>query len=349
MKSLDTPQLNLVSETPLNAETPLKTLNEKITPNDLFYVRNHFDVPEAQAETWKLNVTQGVSFPQQFSLKDLKALPTCKLTVLMECAGNGRSTLSPPIKGTAWGLGAVSLAEFVGTPLHHLLEIVQPSNDSIEVLFTGADQGKVRTGHFTSYARSLTLEMANHPDVLLAWEMNGEVLPSNHGYPLRLIVPNWYGMASVKWLNQISLINKPFDGFFQTGDYVFVDAEGIQNGTPVRHMLVRSLILNPTAHSEHSSRSIEVNGIAWSGEGRIVDVSISHDDGKNWHPTTLETPEGSYSWTRWKRHLTLDQAGKFTLSSRATDSNGNVQPLKPLWNRGGYGNNPVHQVLFSVG
>jgi DMSO/TMAO reductase YedYZ molybdopterin-dependent catalytic subunit len=225
---------------------------------------------------------------------------------------------------------------------------VQPTNDAIEVLFVGADQGKVRTGDITSYARSLPLELANHPDVLLAWEMNGEELPPNHGYPLRLIVPNWYGMASVKWLNQISLIDKPYDGFFQTGDYVFVDADGIKDGTPIRQMLVRSLILNPIENAESTSKSIKVNGIAWSGEGKIVDVSISLDDGDSWIPTNLEIPKDPYSWTRWNRSIDLEQVGEYSLVSRATDSAGNVQPLEPLWNRGGYGNNPVHQVAFTI-
>jgi DMSO/TMAO reductase YedYZ molybdopterin-dependent catalytic subunit len=342
------PRLNLVSEQPLNAETPPEALHEELTQNDLFYVRNHFDVPKIHAETWKLSVDQKVRYPQQFSLKDLKTLPTRKLTVLLECAGNGRSTLNPSVNGTAWGLGAVSQAEFLGTPLHNLLDIVQPDHDAIEALFVGADQGTVRTGSFTAYARSLTLENAYHPDVLLAWEMNSEILPRNHGYPLRLIVPNWYGMASVKWLNQISLIDKPYDGFFQAGDYVYVDAEGIPDGTPISQMLVRSLILNPAEHSVAASGPLEVSGIAWSGEGRIIDVSISHDEGKNWISTNLEPPHGSYSWTRWNSNINIEHPGQITLLSRATDSAGNMQPSQPLWNRGGYGNNPVHQVKFSI-
>lgn len=342
------PRLTRVSEHPFNAEPPLVTFQEQLTPNDLFYVRNHFDVPEIQAETWNLAINGKVSSPQLFSLKDLRSLPTRKLTVLLECAGNGRSTLHPPINGTAWDLGALSVAEFFGVSLHHLLEVVQPAPDAIEVLFTGADRGKVRTGEITAYARSLSLEMANHPDVLLAWEMNGEALPPNHGHPLRLIVPNWYGMASVKWLNQISLIDNPYDGFFQTGDYVFVDAEGIPDGAPLRQMLVRSLILNPTMGSAHQAGTIEVSGIAWSGAGEIVDVSISRDDGMKWQPAILESPSGPYEWTRWHTQLDMDQPGEFRLVSRAADAAGNVQPLKPLWNRGGYGNNPIHRVKLKI-
>lgn len=349
MAKLGSTGLNIVSEHPLNAEPHLDAFQEQVTPTDLFYVRNHFDVPEILAQTWKLSVNGEVSKPQQFTLKDLKALPTRKVSVLLECAGNGRSTLTPPIKGTAWNLGALSQAEFSGVSLHHLLEVVQPAHDAIEVLFTGADQGKVRTGETVSYARSLSLEIANHPDVLLAWEMNGESLPPNHGYPLRLIVPNWYGMASVKWLNQISLIDQPFDGFFQTGDYVFVDAEGIPDGTPLRQMLVRSLILNPTAESAHQIGTIEISGIAWSGAGEIIDVSISTDDGSNWRAANLESPRSPYQWTRWHIQLEMDQQGEFRLLARAADSAGNVQPIKPVWNRGGYGNNPVHQVNFQIG
>lgn len=343
-----TSQLNIVSEHPFNAETPQHALSTDITPKENFYVRNHFSVPEIQRDNWTLAVKKDHHDPVQFSLEDLKALPGRKLTVVMECAGNARSTLVPSIKGTPWNFGAVAQAEFYGTALKNLLEYVNPLDNALEVLFTGADHGKVRTGEFTAYERSLPLEMALHPDVLLVWEMNGEDLLPDHGYPMRLMVPNWYGMASVKWLKEIRLIDKSYQGFFQAGDYVFVEANGIPDGTPVQQILVRSLILNPTREAVIRGRTIPVNGIAWSGQGSIVEVSISRDGGESWHAAQLEKPGSPYSWTRWSQDLTIKQRGQVTLLSRATDSAGNVQPMEPVWNRGGYGNNPVHQVVLSI-
>lgn len=171
------PKMKIVTENPLNAETPESAWLEKLTPNSLFYVRNHFAIPELSTDSWNLKVHGHVEAERSFSFEQIKSLPQSKQKVLLECAGNGRSTLEPPIKGTVWGFGAVAQAEFTGTSLHNLLELVSPNDRAIETLFIGADQGKVRTGVEIPYARSMPMEAAKSNDVLLAWEMNGEPLP----------------------------------------------------------------------------------------------------------------------------------------------------------------------------
>ncbi len=317
------PQLIPVSERPFNAETPPQALREPLTPNPQFYVRNHFDVPSLDADSWSLQVNGAVNSPQTFTLEALQALPNRTKTILLECAGNGRTTLDPPIKGTTWDLGAVAQAQFTGIPLGEVLALAGPQPEAVEVRFTGADQGKVRTGETAAYARSLPLEMAYNPDVLLAWAMNGEPLPPDHGYPLRLVVPEWYGMASVKWLNEISLITTPFEGFFQRDDYVYVESQELPEGAPVQLMRVRSLILSHQDGMTLIPGAVEVSGIAWSGQGAIAEMAVSPDGGRNWIPAILTPPTGKYGWTSWRVNLEFKQPGEVTLMARAADTGGN--------------------------
>ena len=346
--SKSTPQLKTISKRPFNAETPIQALDKPLTPNDQFYVRNHFDVPTIDAASWRLQINGAVNTSQQYSLQELQKLPTHTMPVLLECAGNGRASLNPPINGTTWNLGAVAQAEFTGTPLAKVLELANPQSEAVELRFTGSDQGKVRTGETSAYARSLPIEMTSDPDVLLAWEMNGEPLPANHGYPLRLVVPDWYGMASVKWLQEISLITIPFEGFFQSDDYVYSEAQGIPEGAPVKNMRVRSLITSHRNGNILKAGNQEINGIAWSGASAIAEVSISLDGGENWKKTDLLPSTGKYAWTPWQIALVFNKPGTYEIITRASDSNGNIQPLDQIWNRGGYGNNMVQTVEIEV-
>lgn len=342
-------QMNVVSKEPLNAETPRQALQEELTPNALFYVRNHFEIPHIDAATWTLQVGGAVERPRSFSLEEIKALPHHQHRVVLECAGNGRVSLNPQVKGTTWGEGAVAQADFGGTSLKNLLDLVGVGDPVVEVLFTGADSGKVRTGETAAYARSLTLDLSQHPDVLLAWEMNGEALPAEHGYPLRLIVPKHYGMSSVKWLRGIDLLTEAFKGFFQADDYVYIDSQEHQDGSPVEEMRVRSLftshdqgvILRPGLH--------QLSGIAWSGQGAIKGVQLSSDGGESWLDAELDETDGPYAWARWQVELNLEDKGEHILLLRASDASGNQQPLQQYWNRGGYGNNLVQKLRLLIG
>lgn len=340
--------LHTITTEPYNAETPHAALMKDITPTDLFYVRNHFAVPIIDAGDWALELGGAVEKPLQFSLLEIQKLPPKTLNVILECAGNGRSTLNPAPNGTPWNLGAVSQARFTGTSLNNLFKELTISRDAIEMLFVGADQGTTRTNQTTTYARSLPLEVALHPDTMLAWEMNGEPLPLQHGYPLRLVVPGWYGMASVKWLRQISLLRERFEGFFQKDEYVYVGESGIPDGTPVTSMRARALIVEPSPEAILPAGEVQLAGIAWSGEGSITRVELSFDDGATWLEADLETARSSYSSQRWKFNWNMDIPGQYAITVRATDSRGNVQPLTQRWNKGGYGNNKAQQVTVSI-
>ena len=235
------------------------------------------------------------------------------------------------------------------------MAVDNPSADAAEILFIGADEGKIQTGDTVPYARSLTLEQALADDVLIAWAMNGEPLPRDHGFPVRLVVPGWYGMASVKWLAQIHVSAQKFDGFFQAEHYVYWQDERFADATPVSTMLVQSLIAQPGDDDALTAgQAVEITGTAWSGAGDIARVQVKVDgpeaeasrDGA-WQDATIE-PGAEYGASQWCFTWQPEAAGRYTLHARATDSAGNVQPLDQQWNKLGYGNNSVHAVVVSV-
>ena len=341
-------KLNPVTRSPYNAETPLPALHDDRTPAESFYVRNHFDVPTIDINQFLLHVNGATTNPLALALDQIKAFPETSSLVILECAGNGRSRMKPAIKGTPWNLGAISRAEFTGTSLHNLLQETDLSEDVIEVGFSGADQGEIHTGGIESYTRSLPLEVALHPDTLLVWEMNGEPLTQQHGYPLRLVVPGWYGMASVKWLREITLLNQPFEGFFQTQEYVYIGEDGTEDGTPVTSIRVRSLILEPEAGGFYEQGDIRVSGIAWTGGGSVIKVELSFDNGENWIEADITPSKSSSGASRWGYGWLPESTGDYTITVRAQDSNGNLQPLHSRWNQGGYGNNVAHLVNLTI-
>jgi DMSO/TMAO reductase YedYZ molybdopterin-dependent catalytic subunit len=229
----------------LNEEAPLRALAEPLTPTENFYQRTNFLVPEIDRAAWTLAVHGDVRQPLVLGWDELQAMPARTVTVTLECAGNGRTRMTPLPPGHPWDLGAVSTARFTGVPLRDVLERARIGGGAVEVAFAGADAGTTETGRFARFERSLPLDRAMDADVLLAWEMNGEPLPPRHGHPLRLVVPGWYGVASVKWLTEIRVLDAPFDGFFQRERYVYRGEAGVADGTPVTRMRVRALIARP--------------------------------------------------------------------------------------------------------
>ncbi len=350
------PTLQPVTTKPLNAETPLVALAQPTTPSDLFYVRNHFATPALDADSWRLSVGLLDGRTAKVSLQDLQALPSRTLTVALACAGIRRRLMSPAAPGTQWGNGPVAAATFTGTPLRHVLaqvdfDVDAPPEEAAEILFIGADEGKIQTGDTVPYARSLSLAQALDKDVLVAWAMNGEPLPRDHGFPVRLVVPGWYGMASVKWLAQIHVSAQKFDGFFQAEHYVYWQDERFADATPVSTMLVQSLIAQPGDDDALPvGQTTEIKGTAWSGAGKIERVEVKIEgpgDGGDWRDATVE-PGADYGASPWCLVWQPDAPGRYTLRARATDGAGNVQPLSHQWNRLGYGNNSVHAVVVSV-
>ena len=342
-------QLVPVTEDPYNAETPLSALADEVTSSDLVYVRDHFDIPQLDEARWSLDVNGAVEKPFSISYAEIQTLETKTLALTLECAGNARLQMDPLPKGTLWGYGAVSIVEFTGTPLVNVLKMVDISDRAVEVLFRGADRGDVKPGRNESYARSLNLDMALNLDTLLAWEMNGKPLSPEHGYPMRLVVPGWYGMASVKWLAEVTFLTEPFNGFFQKEHYVYLDEEGTQDGDPVQHIRTRSLIVSPGDGTVLSKGAAEViEGIAWSGYGSITQVDVSVDGGDQWLEVELGPPSTSHGVQRWRFKWLPQIPGEYTLLSRATDAVGNVQPESQISNRLGYGNNGPQAVVVSV-
>lgn len=341
-------RLRTLEERPLNAEIPLEELAEP-GQGTLHYVRNHFDVPELDPAAWRLAVDGAVERPLSLDLDEVTGLPSRTLTVTLECAGNGRVFMSPTPEGTPWGHGAVSTAEFTGTPLRAVLERASLDTAAEEILFVGADRGEPEGEEGpVPFARSLPRATAVGSDVLLAWAMDGEPLPPVHGRPLRLVVPGWYAMASVKWLVRISALTEPFRGPFQARDYVYRGEEGTPDGTPVTTARVRALVGTPKEGEEVGRGGCTVRGAAWSGHGDVVRVEVSDDGGRTWHEAELGEPSSPHAAVSWRYQWRPSREGAHELLARATDSAGHTQPLEPRWNEGGYGNNSVQRVRVRV-
>jgi sulfane dehydrogenase subunit SoxC len=334
-----------------NHGMPLEALSYQVTPVGLHYLLIHYDIPAIDAERWRLHIDGAVARPLELSLTELRAMPSVTRAVTMECAGNGRALLEPRPASQPWLVEAVGTGEWTGVPLAALLEHAGLENDAIEILFTGADRG-FEGGVEQSYERAVPIADATDGDVLAAYELNGAPLPPQHGFPLRLVVPGWYGMTNVKWLAAITALTTPFDGYQHERAYRLRDDED-DPGTPVTRMLPRSLLLPPgipdffTRGRTVSAGECELFGRAWSGHGSIIRVDVSTDGGSTWRPATVEPPAGPHAWQAW--HAIWDAApGEYELCCRAADAVGHEQPLTPDWNVGGYTNNAAHRISVTV-
>lgn len=331
-----------------NHGLPLEALRYEVTPAGLHYVLVHYDIPDADPDTWRLTVRGCLRTPLELGLPELRALPAVTRRVTMECAGNGRARLSPRPVSQPWLVEAVGTAEWTGVPLRVVLAEAGVAPDAVEAVFTGADHG-VERGVEQDYRRSLPLPIDEDEDVLLAHTMNGGPLPPQHGYPLRLVVPGWYGMAHVKWLRDIELVDTAFDGFQQSVAYRYKQSAE-ESGEPVTRIAPRALLI-PPGFPDFMSRTrvvhpgpLRLAGRAWSGHGAVVRVELSTDGGGGWADAEV-LPRGGhpYAWQGWHADWTA-APGRHTLLVRATDSSGRTQPLRQPWNRGGFGNNLVQAV-----
>lgn len=328
-----------------NASVPLETLQAEPMPVGGFYTRSNFGVPDVDAASWQLTVGGLVGAPREFSLDELRGLGDSTDVVTVECAGNGRTLMDPVPSGTPWGLGAVSVGEFTGVPLRRVLEQVQPDAAVNEFVFTGADEGVVEPEGTINYAFNLDAKAALADGPLLAWAMNGQPLPPEHGAPLRLLVPNSYGMNSVKWLASIAAVGEPFGGHFRMKYRYFEDTSEPEEAL-VGPMRVRSVITRPQDGAT-SGGEAEIGGVAWSGHGDIVSVAVRIDDGE-WLEAERGPRAGEFAPTPWSARMTLEP-GTHVIAARARDAAGNAQPLTPVWNRNGYANNVIHQIQVTAG
>jgi DMSO/TMAO reductase YedYZ molybdopterin-dependent catalytic subunit len=344
------PRLVVVNADPFNAEAPLDEQIGLITPNPTFYVRSNFNIPRIAAPDWQLRIDGTVERPLTLSYDELLALPSRTVLVTLECAGNGRAGLNPPASGEPWQYHAVSTAEWTGVPLATLLEKVGPESRTREIMVEGHDRGTVATRQGEiPFARSLQLDRALHPDTILAYAMNGEVLPVHHGFPARLLVPGWYGMASVKWVRQITAINYAFDGYYQVERYIMAHPErGETHTVPLSTMRVRSLITEPAAGASIGRAPCHIRGLAWSGQSPVARVEVSTDGGATWGQARFASDPHPYTWRRWEYAWQPQSTGTIRLQSRAFDESGEGQPTEPEWNRLGYANNAIQVIEVTV-
>ncbi len=343
------------SETPVLLETPLAALERFATPTDLFYVRNHFPVPALQADTWRLRVVGAVERELTLSLDDLRRMTTRSVTMTLECAGNSRSTLNPIVRGVQWGNGAVSTAEWTGVSLIEVLNRAGLRPNAVDVVLEGADRGEImaepRSPGVIHFAHSLPIAKARQADVILAHRLAGADVPANHGFPVRVIVPGWYGMASVKWLTRIVVTERPYQGFFQSLDYsIYERSQDLVTVTPLSQMQVKSMIVRPAAQERIApNTAYRVFGVAWTGESEITRVEVSADAGRTWTAARLLDNARAHCWRQWEfMWRSPAQAGAVTLMARATDARGHVQPMTRDTDRRNYMINHVLPIAVDV-
>jgi sulfane dehydrogenase subunit SoxC len=332
-----------------NRGLPLEALRYDITPTGMHYVLVHFDVPEVDAVSYRLEIGGLVDTPLTLTLDDVKSRPKVTLPVTMECAGNGRAWMSPRPVSQPWMGDAIGTAEWTGTPLAPLLRQAGLKPETKDIVFTGADQG-VQGDEVQWYQRALTPEQASD-ELILAYAMNGQPLEPQHGFPLRLIVPGWYGMTSVKWLTHIEAIDYTFEGYQQAEAYRYQDADGTL-GDPITTMRPRAM-MSPPGIPDFMTRTrvveagrVTLTGRAWAGPDKIARVEVSADDGATWSDAALAEPAGQFAWQGWSFNWDA-KPGRYVLCVRCTSSTGEMQPDE-LWNLQGMGNNAWQRVEVIV-
>lgn len=339
---------------PLNLEMPFSTLNGFTTPNESFYVRCHFPIPEITASEWRLEIEGEVEAPFSLSYDELLAMEARTIAATLECAGNNRIFLEPKVKGVQWELGAVGNASWTGVALSEVLGRAKLKSGALEVILEGADEGEIanppRPAGRIRFARSLPLEKALD-DVLLAHTMNGQELSASHGFPLRVIVPGWYAMASVKWLRRVIVTDKPFGGYYQSIDYTYWKrVAGLPTLAPLAEQQVKAEIARPeTGETVPAGAIVKVHGAAWSCDADITNVEVSADSGATWEVAQFVDSSVKNAWRLWEYDWhTPARPGKQRLLARATDSRGRVQPLERDGDRGTYMINHVLPIEVEV-
>jgi DMSO/TMAO reductase YedYZ molybdopterin-dependent catalytic subunit len=350
-------RLTVVTKEPLCAETPVHDLDAWITPTERFFVRSHFPVPKIDVESWRLVVDGEVDRPLSLSFADLMRERTRTVVTTMECAGNSRSSVYPPAQGVRWHHGALGTARWTGVSLWDVISRADIRPAAIEAVFEGADHGREPgVAEELTYAMSVPVVKAEHPDTLLAFEMNGEPLTAAHGFPVRVIVPGWYGMGSVKWVTRVSLIDHSFRGYFRTRPYTFIhegdDPDVVRK--PVTSLQVKSVITWPPEGATIAPGHVVVRGAAWSGGAAIsrvevaVGLPIDADGDADWKVATILGPHTPHAWVRWEAPMEFLRPGYFVLRCRATDERGDTQPVRADWNFRGVANNSLHAVPLIV-
>src|SRR5438270_2072026 len=334
-------------------EMPMEYLNSWITPVPHFFVRNHMHEPSTlDSGEWRLSVGGEVEKPLSLSLADLEKFALHSVTNTLECAGNGRAFQQPHVPGVEWQRGAVGTARFSGARLRDVLQRAGVKTTGKHVMFHGLDEVPAKVPPFV---RSIPIEKAMDADTLIATKMNGAALTKHHGYPARALVPGWIGAASCKWLAEIKVLDKEFDGNFMSPGYRMPnqpikpgEAVKPEDTHPITALGVKSIIANPSDGATVKGRAVQVHGAAWAGEADITRVEVSTDSGSTWNTAQLGKEQARYAWRLWSYSWKPAKAGDFVLVFRATDSQGRVQPSSAVWNPSGYLYNAVDQVKVHV-
>jgi DMSO/TMAO reductase YedYZ molybdopterin-dependent catalytic subunit len=353
--------LSVLGDAPFVAETPPHLLDDDTTPVSRFFLRNNGLWPDEadDREGWTFAVDGEVRQALTLSLRDLKErFEPVTLRMVIECGGNGRSFYHPPTPGNPWTHGGVGCAEWTGVRLRDVLEQV---GLKVSALFTGhygSDPNKNGVMSPPPMSRGVPIAKALDDHTLIAFAMNGEPLPYPHGGPLRLVVPGWPGSLSTKWLKRIWIRDREHDEPGMTGQSYRLPAQPVPPGSSgegvefrvIESMPVRAIITSPAngALVPKGTAGLHVRGAAWAGDHEVARVEVSADDGVSWMDAAMEPPRNRYDWVRWTAEIPL-RSGAQTLSVRATDSRGNVQPPQPEnWNPQGYACNVIHRVSVTV-
>ena len=343
------PMIGLTSRPP-QLETPFSVFNDgAITPNDAFFVRYHLaGIPlEIDPDTFTVEVKGKVDKPLKLSLAELKRMPSVEIVAVNQCSGNSRGFFEPRVAGGQLGNGAMGNARWKGVTLKAVLDRAGVRKEARQVTFNGLDTAIV--DKTPDFVKALDIDQARDGEVMLAYAMNGQDLPFLNGFPLRLVVPGYYGTYWVKHLSEITVIDSVFDGFWMKSAYRIPDNDcnctppGTPPKTtiPIGRFTVRSFITSVADGAKVAAgQQIVLKGIAFDGGTGIKEVAVSSDDGKSWAPAKLGQDLGKYSFREWQLPVTL-AAGPHALKVRATSNGGQTQPSTPLWNPAGYLRNVV--------
>ncbi|MCS7024033.1 MAG: sulfite oxidase [Bryobacteraceae bacterium] len=345
--------LLVLNDFPEDLETPAEYFDRWITPNDVFFVRQHLPRPKMDPSSYRLEISGMVGSPVQLSLEELRKLPQTTVVATLECAGNGRSYYRPRMPGLPWSKGAIGNAEWRGPRISDLLKKAGGVASGAQYgTFDGADVGLAQTPDFI---RSVPVRKLLHPATILALEMNGEPLPELHGFPARLVVPGWDGASWVKWVTKIVLSEKPDSGFYMATAYKYprrLTPPGVpprpEEMESIEGMAVKSFFTKPAREAKFKLGPVLLQGVAWAGEHRVLRVEVSVDGGASWRQARLSPQNLPFAWRLWSFEWTPRAPGYYLACVRATDSAGRTQPIEAPWNPSGYLWNSIERIGLLV-
>jgi sulfite oxidase len=356
------PNLVVLGDKPLVAETPEHLLDDDTTPTSKFFIRNNGQTPAmpSDPDAWKLTIDGEVNKPLEITLGELKKRQAKTFRMVLECGGNGRSFFAPQARGNQWTNGGAGCAEWTGIALGDVLRAAGLKPSAVYTANFGTDVHLSGDATKQTLSRGVPIKKALDPQSMLVWAMNGKPLENIHGAPLRLVIPGWPGSASHKWLSKITVRDKVHDGQGMLGTSYRVAIKPMVPGGKaddsnfkiLESMPVRGIVTSPANGTRYpaGTKAVKLRGAAWAGDLDVQRVDVSIDFGATWQRTFLAPARNRYDWRRWTGSVTLPGDGYYEVWARATDTNGRMQPhIAGTWNPQGYGGNPMHRIAVLVG